>query len=81
MTDQQTNFSCFCCNNEFQFSHGNYRGEKIIGYEIMVCESCYEANWDGWSPHIENKLIQHLENSGIRVPLRNNQFWLPREYL
>ena len=47
----------------------------------MVCELCWDANWDGWAPHIEHKLIQHLESSGIPIPSRNSNSRFPREYL
>lgn len=80
MSNNQVNEICFFCNKCFQFGHGSYKGRKIVGYEIMVCNSCYEVNWDGWSPHLEYKLLKYLENSGIPVPQRNSQGWFPREY-
>lgn len=80
MSNNQVNIICSICSNSFQFGPNIYRGQKIKGYEIMVCNTCYAANWDGWAPHLEHKLVEHLGNSQISVPPRNSQGWLPREF-
>ena len=56
-----------------------YSGEFIKLYEIAVCSICYQANWDGWAPHFEQRLVAHLEKCGRPIPQRNEKGWLPRD--
>jgi hypothetical protein len=35
-------------------------------------------NWDGWAPHHECVLLEHLEKKGLPVPQRNEKGLLPR---
>jgi hypothetical protein len=46
----------------------------------MVCRSCYAGNWDGWAPHYEDDLLEHLEAEGIDEPERLENGLLPREF-
>jgi hypothetical protein len=55
-----------------------YEGKHIAIYELDVCKSCYDSNWDGWAPHHEEKLIGHLQAKGIPIPDRNDKGWYPR---
>jgi hypothetical protein len=70
--------TCECCGSQFQFGADVYDGKKLPAYDMMVCMGCYQANWDGWAPHYEPKILAHLEAKGIPVPERNAQGWLPR---
>jgi len=52
---------CPLCYGEFQFGPHRYDGTTIPRYQITVCNSCYQGNWDGWAPHYEKQLIEHLD--------------------
>lgn len=55
-----------------------YDGKRIAKYKLDVCKTCYEANWDGWAPEFESKLLAHLESNGIPIPKRNENGLYPR---
>ena len=71
---------CCCCRSDFQFGPHVYDGRKVRGYEILVCRSCYDGNWDGWSPVHERSILASLSDRGIAPPPRNANGWLPREW-
>ncbi len=71
---------CDVC--EQALHHGSHRcdGHKLRRYGgIMICDSCWERNNDGWPPYYEELLIQHLERQGIPIPRRNDNGLLPRD--
>ena len=45
----------------------------------MACNRCYAANWDGWTPNLEEKLTRNLKSKGLRIPERNTKGLLPRD--
>lgn len=71
---------CVPCGNSFKFGNGAYHGKHMPGYEMMVCSSCYDANWDGWAPALEPRILQHLATTGIEKPRRNAEGFLPRDW-
>ena len=71
--------TCFMCGKRWQFGPHRYPGKHIARYQITVCEGCYAGNWDGWNPRCEARLLSHLAENGIPVPLRNEAGWFPRE--
>lgn len=79
MTLEKIMCSCSLCGNHFQFGPHRYDGKHISRYQITVCMSCWNGNWDGWAPHLEERLIAHLQQKGIPIPERNAKGWLPRE--
>ena len=70
---------CGVCGSSFQFGPHRYDGRHIPMYKLTVCSSCYDANWDGWGPVWEARIIAHLNRQGIPVPQRNAKGWIPRE--
>jgi hypothetical protein len=72
-------FECEMCRASFQMGPHRYDGKHIQSYNLTVCKSCWEGNWDGWAPHREAKLIKHLNAKGMPIPPRNAKGWLPRE--
>lgn len=70
---------CFCCLGEFRFGPSRYDGRHIPAYKISVCDACYGSNWDGWAPHVEARLMRHLEDQRLPIPPRNEKGWLPRD--
>lgn len=71
--------TCQMCGSEFQMGRGIYNGKHISRYDLDVCKTCYESNWDGWAPQFEPKLLAHIKEKGIAVPQRNEKGWLPRD--
>jgi hypothetical protein len=71
---------CFSCENEFQFGPYMYLGRHITGYEITVCNICYDANSDGWPPYSGERIITHLQRRGIDPPVLNSSGWIPRDW-
>ena len=72
-------FKCQLCASPYQAGPGVYTGKTIAGYQLSVCNTCYAANWDGWSPAHEAKFVAHLEGLGIPLPERNEKGWYPRD--
>lgn len=70
---------CGICGNGFQMGPNQYDGKWIPRYQLSVCRSCYEGNWDGWGPVAEEKLLPHLREKGIEIPERNSKGWIPRD--
>ena len=71
--------TCDICGNDYQFGPHRYEGKTIPCYQLSVCMTCYEGNWDGWAPHLEGKVLEHLKSRGLPIPMRNDSGWLPRE--
>ncbi len=78
MERQKMVLDCGVCRRAFQFGPGRYDGKYIALYELTVCKTCWDGNWDGWSPEAEIVIQKHLEVKGLEVPLRNEKGWLPR---
>ncbi len=72
-------FFYLICNNEIKIGPPVKEGEYISRYQITVCRSCYESNWDGWELGREKILLKHLEDNDIPIPNRDTEGWLPRD--
>ena len=72
-------FPCDLCSKMFQMGPHIYDGKFIVRYQLSVCKSCWDNNWDGWGPYLERRLIAHLRAKDIPVPERNAKGWIPRE--
>ena len=70
---------CDLCGRSFQFGPHRYDGKSIRTYRITVCTPCLNANWDGWAPHLEERVTAKLLAEGEPLPQRNAKGWLPRE--
>jgi len=79
MSKEKFMYKCFMCGGDYQYGPHKYEGQWIRQYNISVCNICYKANWDGWAPEYETKLIEHLRKEGIPIPERNEEGWLPRD--
>ncbi|AJZ56505.1 hypothetical protein OI25_7272 [Paraburkholderia fungorum] len=71
--------NCDACGRSFQFGPHRYDGKAIPTYGITVCTPCWDANWDGWAPHLEKKVTAKLLAEGKPLPSRNSKQRLPRE--
>ena len=78
MSKHKFMYRCLC-GNEFQMGPQIYNGKYIRRYDITVCKTCWAGNWDGWVPHYEKDLIEHLNKKGLTIPERNAKGLLPRE--
>lgn len=79
MTSDSKTHQCFTCGNKFQFQEHVYDGKYIASYDIEVCMSCWNSNWDGWAPHYGDKIILHLKKNGRLIPQMNAKGFLPRD--
>ena len=70
--------TCGVCGAKFQFGPHVYLGRKSKTYGIMICHSCWQANWDGWAPHLEDNVTAKLKQDGTPLPSRNERDLLPR---
>ncbi|MCX5846461.1 MAG: hypothetical protein NTW12_08910 [Deltaproteobacteria bacterium] len=78
MTEDKKTHHCFTCGKKFQFEEHIYDGKWIDSYQIEVCMTCWNGNWDGWPGERAEKIINHLKKKGIPIPPMNAKGWLPR---
>ncbi len=72
-------FSCPLCKSQYQHGPHRYGGHKIQLYDIMVCDTCWRFNWDGWNSKYEPTLLKCLEDKKLPIPTRLLNGLLPRE--
>jgi hypothetical protein len=72
---------CFFCSQSFAAGGGHWGGRWLPCYQISVCNSCFNSNWDGWHLDAEEKLVKHLQEKGIALPKRNEKGWLPQSII
>jgi hypothetical protein len=70
---------CDLCGEEFQYGPIAYFGTYVPIYQIMACNKCYAANYDGWAPDLEKTVTRNLKAKGLNIPERNRNGLLPRE--
>jgi len=78
MTQNNTLIKCPRCLKEFQIGPPRNDGITIPRYQITVCRSCYDSNWDGWDDEFEKYLIDHLKLNNLPLPQKNANERLPR---
>jgi hypothetical protein len=79
MTKEKFMHKCDVCCKEYQHGPHIYEGHKLELYgDIFCCDSCWKFNWDGWAPHYDKILLEHLLRQGLLVPKRNAKGFLPR---
>jgi hypothetical protein len=71
-------FSCDVCRRGFQHGPDRYEGRSIPAYKMLVCESCWQGNWEGWTPAREPQVLEHIAKNDIPIPSRNAKGWIPR---
>lgn len=75
MTDDKFFEECFLCRRNFQFGPHVYDGKPVKSWNIMVCNRCLRANWDGIVIEGHPRLAAHLEGLGIKIE-RNAKGWV-----
>jgi len=79
MSNQKFMYRCDLCGSEFQMGAHRYDGKRVPRYDIVVCMSCYKANWDGWNPGYEEFLVSHLKEKALPIPVKNAKGLFPRD--
>lgn len=70
---------CIVCGQQYQHGPHRYEGHRLELYgNIFCCDACWQTNHDGWAPHYEEVLLEHLKSTDLPIPLRNSKGWLPR---
>ncbi len=59
---------CDLCGREFQSGPHRYAGRKVVSWDIMICETCDNMNWDGIDPRRHPELMRRLRAEG--APMR-----------
>ena len=72
-------YVCELCGAQFQLDQGVYDGHYIPRYQFTICQTCWDGNWDGYTPRLDERIIAHLRAKGIPEPARNAKGWFPRE--
>jgi len=72
-------FPCDICGNACKAGAGVHGYQKIAGYALTVCKSCFQNSHEGWARAHEEAFEMHLELKGIPLPPRNPNGWYPRE--
>lgn len=73
--------TCPLCGSTFQYKpHYYHEGKWVKSLGTTVCRTCYDGNWDGWNPQVEEKVIELIEEQGFIVPERNEKGWIPRDF-
>lgn len=75
MNEPKIMYECFLCRSQFQFGPHAYRGKPINAWDMVVCDTCYKANWDGIVPLTYPHLIARLKSRGIGISL-NRKGWI-----
>lgn len=70
-------FNCNLCGRAARMDKHLYDGRTLPHYEMFVCNSCFESNWDGLAAHFEPAFVQHLNDRNIPLPQRNEKGWYP----
>ena len=68
---------CPVCGGEYQFGPKRYEGFSLDAYQMHVCDRCEMGNHDGWAPHHEAKILEHLKAKNLPVPARLPNRLLP----
>ncbi|MET0815284.1 MAG: hypothetical protein ABWX88_08845 [Pseudoxanthomonas sp.] len=76
---QALTFPCDICGIRCKAGAGVHGYQKIPGYDLTVCRSCFQNNYDGWAPEHVEAFEDHLETKGIPFPPRNGNGLYPRE--
>lgn len=81
MIQTKTSVECVCplCSALFKWGPERFDGREIKRYDLKVCNICWQQSWGGWKHSHEEKIIAHLEKSGLPIPERNARGLLPRE--
>ena len=79
MENEKLMFKCDMCGSQYQHGPHRYEGHKLQRYEMMVCDTCWQSNRDGWAPQYEDHITEHAKAKGITLPPRNDKGLLPRE--
>jgi hypothetical protein len=78
MTQEKFMNKCDLCGQQYQNGLHRY-GHIVKLYEMAICTLCWDANHDGFAPHYEDKILNHLKQNNLPVPERNIKGLLPRE--
>jgi len=69
---------CPLCEQIYHDRHHHHPGKRSELFQITVCPTCWEGNYDGWNPRLEPKLLEHAREIGLTIPGRLSNGLLPR---
>jgi hypothetical protein len=72
MGDGSARKICFLCEKPFAFGPHTYEGRYVRPLGVHICDGCLLPNEDGLALDYEAKLLAHLSERGLPLPLRNS---------
>jgi hypothetical protein len=72
-------FPCDICGTRCKAGAGVHGYQRIPGYDLTVCKSCFQNSHDGWASADEEAFENHLTLKAIPLPARNAEGRYPRE--
>ena len=68
---------CPVCGEQYQYGPHKYEGHRLEAYDMRVCDWCEAGNHDGWAPHNEGTILEHLKARNLPEPERLKNGMLP----
>src|SRR4051812_18820770 len=68
-------FECPMCGNEYRDGPHVYDGRNIGPWQIRICRTCHNMNWDGIVESHQPRLMAHLTKIGAKVEY-NDSGWI-----
>ena len=79
MTKEKFMYKCDLCGQQYQHGPHRYEGHIVRLYKMTICDLCWKTNHDGFAPHYEDKILNHLKQNNLPIPESNIKGLLPRE--
>ena len=70
---------CEVCAQSLEYGPHRHELRRIALYDIFACTACLQSNWDGWAPHLEERVVKKLRASSMAEPKRLENGSLLRE--
>src|SRR5690242_6436535 len=78
MADHPKLSRCELCRGIMWMGHDLSQGRYIATYDLRVCYACWVSSSGGWHPRYDSFLLERLRQTGLPIPARNANGWLPR---
>jgi hypothetical protein len=62
---------CFLCGRQLLGRAHHHDGQYIAKWNVDVCESCFEVNYQGIALSMHPRLAAHLDQLGVKVELNS----------
>jgi hypothetical protein len=73
--DSYSYVTCIVCEQPRIFGPHRYDAHRVRGWDVMICNSCRNGNWDGIVPN--DALLERLKAAGVTKIQYNEKGWIP----